>query len=74
MNVKIFSKTNCIQCIMVKRFMTENNISFEEINIETQPEAVNWLKAQGFQSVPVTTSDATTVVGFRPDLLKSLVK
>ena len=62
MNVKIFSKNNCIQCKM----------AFEEINIDAQPDAIDWLKEQGFQSVPVITSEATTVVGFRPDQLKQL--
>ncbi|UNQ07229.1 NrdH-redoxin (plasmid) [Enterococcus faecalis] len=47
MNVKIFSKNNCMQCKMVKRFLTENQIAFEEVNIDEQPEAVDWLKAQG---------------------------
>ena len=72
MNVKIFSKNNCIQSKMAKRFLSENNIAFEEINIDAQPDAIDWLKEQGFQSVPVITSEATTVVGFRPDQLKQL--
>ena len=72
MNVKIFSKNNCMQCKMTKRFLSENNIPYEEINIDVQPEAVDWLKGQGFQSVPVTVSDAATVIGFRPDQLKNL--
>lgn len=72
MKVKIFSKNNCMQCKMTKRFLTENQISFEEINIDEQPEAVEWLKAQGYQSVPVTLSDADAIIGFRPDQLKSL--
>lgn len=61
-----------MQCKMVKRFLSENNVSFEEINIDEQPEAITWLKEQGFQSVPVITSDLTTVVGFRPDQLRQL--
>lgn len=72
MNVKIFSKNNCIQCKMAKRFLSENNIAFEEVNIDIQTEAVEWLKDNGFQSLPVITSDVTTVVGFRPDQLKQL--
>ncbi|MGM0125381.1 glutaredoxin [Enterococcus sp. AZ194] len=72
MNVKIFSKNNCMQCKMVKRYLSENNIAFEEVNIDNQPEAVDWLKEQGFQTVPVTTSNSTTVIGFRPDQLKQL--
>ncbi|MGC3593162.1 glutaredoxin-like protein NrdH, partial [Enterococcus faecalis] len=59
MNVKIFSKHNCIQCKMAKRFLSENNIAFEVINIDAQPDGIDWLKEQGFQSVPVITSEAT---------------
>jgi len=57
---------------MAKRFLADNNISFEEINIDNDPSAVNFLKEQGYQSVPIITSDATTVVGFRPDQLRQL--
>jgi len=34
--------------------------------------SVDFLKEQGFQSVPVITSDAATVIGFRPDQLRQL--
>lgn len=61
-----------MQCKMAKRFLADNNISFEEINIDNDPSAVNFLKEQGYQSVPIITSDATTVVGFRPDQLRQL--
>ncbi|AIM24609.1 glutaredoxin-like protein NrdH [Melissococcus plutonius] len=72
MSVKIFSKNNCMQCKMTKRYLTENNISFEEINIDQEPYELNRLKEQGFQSVPVIISDTTTIVGFRPNQLKQL--
>ncbi len=72
MNIKLFSKNNCMQCKMAKRFLSDNNISFEEINIDNDPSAVDWLREKGFQSVPIVTSDATTVVGFRPDQLRQL--
>lgn len=72
MNIKLFSKNNCVQCKMAKRFLTDNQISFEEINLDQEPTAINWLKEQGFQSVPVITSEARTIVGFRPDQLRQL--
>ncbi|EAC2648528.1 NrdH-redoxin, partial [Listeria monocytogenes] len=34
--------------------------------------ALEFLKEQGFQSVPVITSDAQTIIGFRPDQLRQL--
>lgn len=72
MNIKLFSKNNCMQCKMAKRFLGDNHISFEEINIDNQPEAIEFLKEQGFQSVPIITSDAQTIIGFRPDQLRQL--
>ncbi|OJG29031.1 glutaredoxin-like protein NrdH [Enterococcus casseliflavus] len=57
---------------MAKRFLSENQIAFEEINIDNEPEALEFLKEQGFQSVPVITSDAQTIIGFRPDQLRQL--
>lgn len=72
MNIKLFSKNNCMRCKMAKRFLSENQIAFEEINIDNEPEALEFLKEQGFQSVPVITSDAQTIIGFRPDQLRQL--
>ena len=70
----IFTKNGCIQCKMTKRFLTEHNIAFEEHNINNQPQYLDYLKQQGFQSVPVVMSQTTTVVGFRPDALKELAQ
>ncbi|MFV0557743.1 MAG: glutaredoxin-like protein NrdH [Enterococcus sp.] len=72
MNIKLFSKNNCMQCKMTKRFLDDNNIPFEEVNIDEKPEAVDFLKENGFQSVPITTSTTSTIVGFRPDQLRQL--
>lgn len=72
MNVKIYSRNNCMQCKMTKRFLQDNNIVYDEINVDNQPEAIEWLKGQGYQSVPVTISEAQAVVGFRPDQLRAL--
>lgn len=70
--VKVFSKTNCMQCKMVKRYLNQNQISFEEINLDEQPEMIDVLKAQGITSVPVISAGDITVLGFRPDQLKLL--
>lgn len=70
----IYTKNGCIQCKMTKRFLTEHNIAFEEHNINNQPQYLDYLKQQGFQSVPVVMSQTVTVVGFRPDALKELAQ
>lgn len=71
--VTVFTKNNCMQCKMTKKFLTAHNIAFEEKNINTNPEYVDYLKNQGFQAVPVVEINGeSTIAGFRPDALKQL--
>ncbi len=72
MTITLYSKNNCMQCKMAKRFLTENEIAFTEINIDEHPEAVDRLKADGFQTVPVILGADSAIVGFRPDQLRKL--
>ena len=51
MNLVLYTKNNCIQCKMTKRFLEQNNITFEEHNISEEPEYVDYLKEKGFQTV-----------------------
>ena len=36
--VTVYSKNNCMQCKMVKKWLSEHEIAFDEINIDEQPE------------------------------------
>ncbi|WP_057766694.1 glutaredoxin-like protein NrdH [Companilactobacillus tucceti] len=73
-NVIVYSKNNCMQCKMTKRFLKEHNVNFEERNINQDPKYLDFLKQQGFKSVPIVMQDNTDpIVGFRPDSLKELV-
>ncbi|TGD23394.1 glutaredoxin-like protein NrdH [Companilactobacillus suantsaicola] len=73
-NVIVYSKNNCMQCKMTKRYLKEHNVSFEERNINQDPQYLDTLKQQGFKSVPVVmNSISDPIVGFRPDSLKALV-
>lgn len=67
MGVTVFTKDNCPQCRMVKKLLTEQGIPFEERH------DIEWLKEQGFTTVPVTVHPyGEPIIGFRPDLLKEL--
>ncbi|MDT2806474.1 glutaredoxin-like protein NrdH [Vagococcus lutrae] len=71
--ITLYTKNNCPQCKMTKRFLTQKDVTFEEINIDEQPQYIDWLKEQGHRTVPVlTTNESMTIVGFRPDQLKAL--
>ena len=66
MKLDLFTKNNCVQCKMTKKFLKQHNVEFEEHNISENPEYIDYLKNKGFQAVPI-------VNGFRPDLLKKLI-
>lgn len=50
--LKVFSKTNCPYCDKAKHLLESNNIPFEVVNIEEDPEQREWLINQGHRSVP----------------------
>ncbi|GAA6237301.1 redoxin NrdH [Apilactobacillus micheneri] len=71
--VTVYSKNNCMQCKMTKRFLGEHNIEFVEKNINEQPEYVDYLKEKGFMSLPVVEAEGMNAIsGFRPDQLSQL--
>ncbi|WP_099974131.1 MULTISPECIES: glutaredoxin-like protein NrdH [Lactobacillaceae] len=73
-SIVVYSKNNCMQCKMTKKYLKEHNVNFVERNINDQPEYLDDLKAQGFQSVPIVMNEnINPIVGFRPDSLKELI-
>lgn len=71
--IKVYSKTVCPQCRMVKKFLEDKGVPFEEINIEKNEEAKTYLQSLGFQTVPVTVSGDEMIAGFAVDKLRELV-
>ena len=39
MSVKVYTKNMCGYCVQAKNFLKNKNIDFEEVNIESVPEA-----------------------------------
>lgn len=73
--IKIYSKNNCMQCKMVKKYFVTHHIVFEEHNIDDEPQYIDYLKSQGFQAVPVVeTPEHKAFYGFRPAELAEIVK
>ena len=75
--IKVYSKSDCIQCKMTKKHLTEHDIPFEEIDVLEDEAALELIKQHGFFSLPVvTTNDSFDFAwcGFRIDRLEELVK
>ena len=84
--VYIYTKPNCVQCRMVKKYLDNKNIPPIEINIENDEDVINFLKGQGISSAPaifygetdknngLLLEDATKFTGNNQNELKKLVK
>ncbi len=73
MTVTLYTKSACVQCTATKRKLRQHSIPFVEINLETDPDALAYVKSLGYQSAPVIiTALNEHFSGYRPDLLKLL--
>ncbi|MBJ6745403.1 glutaredoxin-like protein NrdH [Streptococcus sp. 121] len=70
--VTVYSKNNCMQCRMTKKFLEDNHISYEEINLDLEPEYIDTVKEMGFSAAPVIVTPNGSFAGFQPDRLKEL--
>ncbi|MCK1214351.1 glutaredoxin-like protein NrdH [Streptococcus uberis] len=71
--ITVYSKNNCMQCKMTKKFLEQNGVDFQEINIDEHPEKIDYVKSLGFTSAPVIESDNLVFSGFQPAKLKEII-
>lgn len=71
--ITLFSKNNCMQCKMTKKFLEQNGAEFEEINIDEHPEKIDYVKGLGFTAAPVIEAGDITFSGFQPTKLKEII-
>ena len=70
--VTIYSKNNCVQCKMTKRFLDTNHVEYREINLDEQPEYIDHVKSLGFNAAPVIQIVGEGDSRIEPELLGQL--
>lgn len=74
-NITIYTTNRCPYCVMLKNFLSDQNISFNEVNVEAKPELMQKLVSlTGQMGVPQTEINGKWVVGYDPDSLMSAIK
>lgn len=54
-NITIYTSNTCAYCVMVKKWLTIKGHSYDEVNIEEQPNRqAEMMQASGQMAVPVT--------------------
>jgi len=64
MAIKVYSTPTCPYCRVVKDFLKQNKIEFEDIDVATNTEAAKeMVEKSGQMAVPVLDIDGTIIVG-----------
>ena len=65
MMVKVYSTPNCPWCHKTKEFLSENNISYEDINVAENEDARNeMIEKSGQMGVPVIDINGRIIIGY----------
>ncbi|MBS6062530.1 glutaredoxin family protein [Criibacterium bergeronii] len=63
-NVVVYTSSSCHYCHLLKDYLNEKNISFDEKNIDQDPEARSFLIKNKIMGVPATYIDDEQIIGF----------
>ncbi|MBR5951566.1 MAG: glutaredoxin-like protein NrdH [Actinomycetaceae bacterium] len=72
MSITLYTKPACVQCNATKRALKKQGLEFAEVDLTQDAEALETVKALGYQSAPVVFADGDHWAGFRPDKIKAL--
>jgi len=70
--ITVWTKPNCIQCVMTKKEMDKRGIRYEEMNLERHPDAVEAFMEAGLLAAPIVITDIKRWSGFRLNKIESL--
>jgi len=72
--IKVYSTDTCPWCHKAKDWLKENNIEFEDINVEEDQEAAKEMaEKSGQRGVPVIMVDDEIIIGFNEEKLRELL-
>jgi len=73
--VTVYTTTTCPYCVLLKNFLHEQGIPFEEVNVQLDANAARKLvETTGQMGVPQTEINGKWVIGFDPETIMDLLK
>ena len=74
MDIKIYSTPTCPYCKMAKEYLSSKGISYQDIDVSSNSEAVEeMVKISGQMGVPVIVINGEPIVGFDKARIDSLL-
>ncbi|MBU1135162.1 MAG: glutaredoxin family protein [Nanoarchaeota archaeon] len=75
MKVIVYSTKTCPYCDMLKDFLKEKGVEFEEIDVsQNQEKAREMVEKSGQMGVPVTEINGKIIVGFNKEAIEEALK
>ncbi len=71
MSITVYSKPNCVQCDATYRALNKHGLEYTVVDISIDIDALNTVKALGYQQAPVVFAGGDHWAGFRPDKIKA---
>ena len=70
--ITVYTLPACVQCDSTKRLLTRNEISYNEVDLSQDPDALAMVREMGYSAAPVVVAGEDHWSGFRPDKLSTL--
>ncbi|WP_339252269.1 glutaredoxin domain-containing protein [Sporosarcina sp. FSL W8-0480] len=70
----VYSTTTCPYCTMMKNYLTEQNIEFEEVLLTTDEEKQKLVEETGQRGVPQTKLNGKWILGFNPEAVQEALE
>lgn len=65
--ITVYSTPQCPQCMMTKKSLDRAGLVYDEVDLATDIEAMDRVKAMGYTQAPVVVAGEEHWSGFRPD-------
>jgi len=72
MQINVWTKSNCVQCMQTKKVMDRSGIRYTEMNLEEHPDKVQEFIELGLTAAPIVETDIKKWSGFRLNKITSL--
>lgn len=69
----VYTSQGCVACTATKRQLDKAGVTYAEVDVRTDQDALDRLKAMGYLELPVVVDGAEHWSGYRPDKVAALV-
>ena len=72
MTIPVYTKPACVQCNATTRALNKAGLAYDTVDLTEDAEALEAVKALGYQQAPVVMAGGDHWAGFRPGKIKAL--